>query len=335
MSAKARVVSGIRPTGRLHLGHLHGVLQNWVRLQDEYDCFFFIADWHGLTTEYEDPRVLAESARDILADWLAAGIDPAKATLFIQSDIKEHAELYLLLAMITPLSWLERVPSYKETQQNLVGKDLATYGFLGYPLLQTADVILYNAERVPVGTDQVPHIELAREIVRRFNHIYRKAAGGQELFVEPQPLLTQSPKLLGPDRRKMSKSYDNCLYLSDPPEVIRKKVMGAITDPARMKRDDPGNPDICLIYDYHKLYSAAETIETIDRDCRTAAIGCVDCKKLMLERLIPALEAHQERRQQYLNDPAQLDAILKAGTERGREEAEKTMQRIRKVMAVH
>ena len=335
MPAKARVVSGVRPTGKLHLGHLHGVLKNWVELQDKYDCFFFIADWHGLTTDYEDPKILAESSRDILADWLAAGIDPKQATLFIQSDIKEHAELYLLLGMLTPLGWLERVPSYKETQQNLATKDVATYGFLGYPLLQTADVALYNAQRVPVGTDQVPHIELSREIVRRFNHLYRKAAGGQEVFVEPQALLTKSPKLLGPDRRKMSKSYNNCLYLSDPPELIRKKVMSAITDPARMRREDPGDPDVCLIFDYHKLHSDQATCERVDRECRAAEIGCVEDKKMMADTIIEYLTPHQERRRRYLQDPAQLDQILREGTERARAEAEKTMRRVRKVMSVH
>lgn len=335
MPAKQRVVSGVRPTGKLHLGHLHGIINNWVRLQDDYECYFFIADWHGLTTEYEDPRVLAESAREILADWLAAGIDPKKSTLFIQSDIKEHAELFLLLGMMTPLSWLERVPSYKETQQSLATKDLSTYGFLGYPLLQTADVILYNAHRVPVGTDQVPHIELSREIVRRFNHIYRSAAGGNDLFAEPQPLLTESPKLLGPDRRKMSKSYNNCLYLSDPPEIIRKKVLSAITDPARIRKGDPGNPDICLIFDYHKLHSDKETLERVNRECRTAALGCVEDKKMIAETLVNYLAPHQERRNQYLKDPEQLDVILQEGTERARSIAADTMRRIRKVMKVH
>ena len=334
MSPKPRVVSGVRPTGRLHLGHLHGVIHNWVELQESYECYFFIADWHALTTEYEDPKIIAQSGRDILADWLAAGINPKKSTLFIQSDVKEHAELYLLLGMTTPLSWLERVPSYKETQQNLANRDLKTYGFLGYPLLQTADVILYNAERVPVGTDQVPHIELSREIVRRINHIYRKAAGGNQLFVEPQPLLTSSPKLLGPDRRKMSKSYDNCIYLADPPEVIRKKIMSAITDPARVRKDDPGDPDICLIYDYHKIHSDKETLERVAQECRAGTMGCVEDKKMMAETLVEFLQPHQQRRQEYLDDPAQLDAILAAGTARARDVAADTMKRVRKVMQV-
>lgn len=335
MSPRERVVSGVRPTGPLHLGHYHGILTNWLKLQEDYDCFFFIADWHGLTTEYEAPEIIATSTHEILADWLAAGIDPKKATLFRQSDIKEHAELYLLLGMLTPLGWLERVPSYKETQQTFTGKELATHGFLGYPLLQTADVALYDAHRVPVGTDQVPHIELSREIVRRFNHIYHRAAGGKNLLVEPQPLMTESPRLLGPDRRKMSKSYDNCLYLSDPPEVIQSKVMTAITDEARKRREDPGNPDVCLIFDYHKLHSASEAVAKVDRECRAAAIGCVEDKKTMAETLIRFLKPHQERRRQLLGKPGQLEGILQEGGERAREVARRTMDRIRKVMNVH
>ncbi len=335
MSPKERVVSGVRPTGPLHLGHYHGILTNWLKLQADYDCFFFVADWHGLTTEYEKPDVIADSTHEIVADWLAAGIDPKKSTIFRQSDIKEHAELYLLLGMLTPLGWLERVPSYKELQQTLTGRELSTHGFLGYPLLQTADVVLYDAHRVPVGNDQVPHIELSREIVRRFNHIYRKATGGKDLLTEPQPLMTESPKLLGPDRQKMSKSYNNCLYLSDPPDTIRKKVMSAVTDPARKRREDPGDPDVCLIYDYHKLHSDTATCQRVEKECRTAKIGCVEDKKMIAETLVEFLKPLQEKRQGYLNDPDQLEQILAAGAEKARGIARQTITRIRKAMKVH
>jgi tryptophanyl-tRNA synthetase len=335
MSPKKRVVSGVRPTGKLHLGHLHGILTNWIRLQDEYDCFFFVADWHGLTTEYEDPQILADSSREVVADWLAAGIDPDKATIFLQSDVKEHAELALLLSMITPLGWLERVPSYKDIIQSQTGKDLATHGFLGYPVLQTADVLLYQANCVPVGHDQVPHIELSREIARRFNHLYRQAAKGKDLFIEPQPLLTESPKILGPDRRKMSKSYDNCLYLADPPAVLQKKIASAITDPARKRRDDPGDPDVCLIFDYHKIYSDAARIEDINQRCRKAGLGCVDCKKMIADSLVDSLQEHQEKRAHFLKNADELDGILAEGAQRARQVATETMDAVRRVMKVH
>ena len=245
---KTRVVSGMRPTGKLHLGHYHGVLKNWLDLQKGNDCFFFIADWHALTTEYKNPKLVQDSIHEVLVDWLSVGIDPEKSTLFVQSAVKEHAELQLLLSMLTPLGWLERVPTYKEQLRELEQREIATHGFLGYPVLQTADIALYDGKGVPVGDDQVPHIELAREIVRRFNHLYG------ETLVEPKALVTAAPKLLGPDRRKMSKSYDNCLYLSDPAETIQKKIMAAITDENRKRREDPGNPDVCVIFDY-LLYS--------------------------------------------------------------------------------
>lgn len=335
MPAKTRVVSGVRPTGPLHLGHYHGVLTNWLKLQDEYDCFFFIADWHGLTTEYEDPRVIEDSTREIVADCLACGVDPKKATIFRQSDVKEHAELYLLLGMLTPLGWLERVPSYKEVRETFSGRELSTHGFLGYPLLQTADVALYDGQRVPVGHDQVPHIELSREIVRRFNHLYGKSQGQEGLLLEPQALLAESPKLLGPDRRKMSKSYDNCIYLSDPPELVRKKVMTAITDPARKRREDPGDPAVCLIYDYHKLHSKKATLERVARECRAAEIGCVEDKKMIAETLVGFLKPIQERRADLLGDPTRLEALLQEGAVKARRVAEKTMVRIRKAMQVH
>jgi tryptophanyl-tRNA synthetase len=321
-----RIVSGMRPTGRLHLGHYHGVLRNWVKLQQDYECFFFVADYHGLTTEYAKPEVVRDSSREILLDWLAAGLDPEKAVIFVQSDVKEHAELHLLLSMLTPLGWLERVPSYKEMQQELSNKDLSTYGFLGYPLLQTADIALYDGQKVPVGQDQVPHIELSREVVRRFNYLYG------ETLVEPQPLLTEAPKLLGMDRRKMSKSYDNCLYLSDPPEKIEKKVREAITDPARIRKDDPGNPDICLIYDYHKLHSRPDVVERVDRDCRAAKLGCVEDKKNMAAAINAFLDPIRARRAEYEKDPGLIRAVLDRGTVRARDVAAATLARVRKAM---
>lgn len=323
---KLRVVSGMRPTGKLHLGHYHGVLRNWLKLQQDNECFFFVADLHGLTTEYAKPEFVRQSSRDVLLDWLSVGLDPQKAVIFVQSDVKEHCELHLLLSMITPLGWLERVPSYKEMQQELSTKDLSTYGFLGYPLLQTSDVALYDGQKVPVGQDQVPHIELSREIVRRFNFLYG------ETLVEPQPLLTEAPKLLGMDRRKMSKSYDNCLYLSDTPEAIEKKVKSAVTDPARLRRDDPGNPDVCLIYDYHKLHSPPDEVEKINVNCRNASLGCVDDKKNMAATINAFLEPFRKRRAELEKDDAVIADLLKRGTEKARDVAAATLARVRKAM---
>ena len=317
----------MRPTGKLHLGHYHGVLRNWLKLQDSYDCFFFVADFHGLTTEYAKPEIVRDSSREILLDWLSVGLDPDKAVLFIQSHVKEHAELHLLLSMLTPLGWLERVPSYKDMQQELSTRDLSTYGFLGYPLLQTADIALYNGQKVPVGADQVPHIELAREVVRRFNYLY-----GEKILVEPQPLLTETPKLLGPDRRKMSKSYDNCLYLSDPPEVIEKKVRSAVTDPARIKRDDPGNPEICLIFDYHKLHNDPTDVAQVEKECRNASLGCVEDKKKMAELLNAFLAPIQKKRVELSKNPDYLDQIIRRGGEKAQEVASRTIDRVKKAM---
>lgn len=322
------VLSGMRPTGRLHLGHYHGVLRNWLKLQEEHDCFFFVADWHALTTEYATPESIRQSTREMVIDWLSVGLNPSKATFFIQSDIKEHAELYLLLSMITPLGWLERVPSYKDLQKELTQKDLSTHGFLGYPLLQTADIVLYNATKVPVGEDQVPHIELAREVVRRFNFIYG------ETLVEPQPLLTNAPKLLGPDRRKMSKSYNNCLYLGDSADEIRRKVSEAITDPARQRKSDPGNPDICLIFDYHKLHSPSDLQNRINEECRAAKIGCVEDKKRIIEILNDFLEPIRKEKARLLEKPQEIDLIIEEGEKKARQVAEATMERIRKVMKI-
>jgi len=328
MSPKQRVVSGMRPTGKLHLGHYLGVLKNWLKLQQDHECFFFVADWHSLTTEYENPAKVRESTRDIVIDWLAAGIDPEKSTIFVQSRVPEHAELHLLLSMITPISWLERVPSYKELKAELKDRDLSTYGFLGYPLLQTADVAIYDGNLIPVGQDQLAHIELSREIVRRFNHLYG------ETLVEPKSLLTESPKLLGTDGRKMSKSYNNSIYLSEDLKELEKKVLGMVTDPARKRRTDPGNPEICPVFDYHKLFSTPEEIQKVDAGCRSAAIGCIDCKRIFLSHLIPFLKEHQERRKKFEENPKILDEILDAGQQRAREQAQKTLKLVYERMGI-
>ncbi len=321
------IVSGMRPTGRLHIGHLHGALANWVRLQDEAECFFFSADWHALTTQYHDPGVIKAAEREMFVDFIAAGLDPEKkCTFFVQSEVKEHAELFLLLGMITPVGWLERTPSYKEMQENITDRDLALYGFLGYPVLMTADIILYKANRVPVGIDQVAHLELGREIVRRFNGRYG------EVFPEPQPLLTQVPKILGTDGRKMSKSYGNTIDLGEDAESTRKKIMGAVTDPARKRRQDPGDPEVCGIFYLHKVSSQADTIAWVDQNCRTAGIGCVDCKKKLLERLLPVQEQIRDRREALLARPRDVDDLVQLGTRKARTVAERTMVQVRQAM---
>lgn len=325
---KQRIVSGMRPTGKLHLGHYHGVLKNWIRLQDSYECYFFVADWHALTTEYDQPGTVLSSLREVLIDWLACGIDPEKAVIFVQSHVKEHAELHLLLSMITPLGWLERVPSYKEMQQELSTKDLSTYGFLGYPLLQAADIALYDGKKVPVGADQVPHIELAREIVRRFNYLYKKT------LVEPEALLAEAPKLLGPDRRKMSKSYDNGLYLSDSPQEIEKKVMTAITDPARVRKNDKGHPEICLIFDYHKLHSPIPVCATVEGECRSGVLGCVEDKGQMAKILNDFLAPIRDKRKELAAHPKRIDEIARAGCEKATRVARETMRRVREAMGI-
>jgi tryptophanyl-tRNA synthetase len=320
------VVSGMRPTGRLHLGHLNGALSNWVKLQEENDCFFFSADWHALTTNYQQTETLKQMEREMFVDFIAAGIDPQRSTLFMQSKIKEHAELYLLLGMITPLGWLERCPSYKETRENLTDRDLALYGFLGYPVLMTADIIMYKATRVPVGADQVAHLELSREIVRKFNSHYGP------VFPEPQPLLTEAAKVVGTDGRKMSKSYGNSIDLGEPADSTTKKIMGAVTDPARKRRQDPGNPDVCGIFYLHKIYSTPETIGWVDRECRVAGIGCVDCKKKLLERLLPEQEKMRERREQLLARPQEVEELVELGNSKARAVAQRTMEDVRAAM---
>jgi tryptophanyl-tRNA synthetase len=316
----------MRPTGRLHLGHLHGALANWIQLQDQATCFFFSADWHALTTSFDRTGEIKPAEREMFVDWIAAGVDPQKCTLFVQSQVKEHAELFLLLSMITPVGWLERSPSYKEMRENITDRDLALYGFLGYPVLQTADIVLYKAHKVPVGIDQVPHLELAREIVRRFNSSYG------EVFPEPGPLLTAAPKILGTDGRKMSKSYGNSIDLGESAEATAKKIMPMVTDPARKRRTDPGEPDVCGIGFLHKVTSSPETMAWVYEGCRSAAIGCVDCKKRLLERLGPAQEAMRDRRESLLARPGDVDDLVQLGTRRAREIAARTMDEVRAAM---
>ena len=398
---RKRVLSGMRPTGRLHIGHYFGALSNWIRMQEEYDCFFFVADWHALTTHYaEDTRLVPQNTLEIATDWLAAGLDPEKCIMFVQSRVLEHAELHLLLSMVTPLSWLERVPTYKEQIEQLKDKDLSTYGFLGYPLLQAADIVIYDADLVPVGEDQVPHVELTREIVRRFNFYYgfrireellapenRKVLegilqpygesrllpesaaslnpdqeskilgvlmgdakdGGVENFLEkfreyrkffdnrkvlrePGVMLTETPRFPGTDGRRMAKSYDNAIWLSESDESIRAKTKVMMTDPARKRRQDPGNPDVCPVFSWHKLFSPPETIAWSDQGCRTAAIGCIECKAAMADNLIRWIEPIRARRREYEADPERVREILHEGSNKARKVAVKTMRRVREAV---
>ncbi len=327
MPEKKRILSGNRPTGRIHWGNYFGALKNWVELQNEYECYYFIADWHALTTGYEDSQDIFPSVKEIMKDWLAVGLHPRKSTIFLQSWVPEHAELHLLLSMITPLGWLERVPSFKDMQQQLKDRDLNMYGFLGYPLLQTADIVIYNAHFVPVGEDQVSHLEFSREVVRRFHHVMNK-----QVFVEPKPLLTSSPRVPGIDGRKMSKSFDNAIYISDDDETVQKKMMQAITDPARKRKDDPGNPDICNIFAYHKLYTDEGAIKDIDSKCRSAGIGCVDCKRMCIENALNFWKPIKEKREQWDDEEEKLLEILRDGSKRARETARETMERVRKAV---
>lgn len=313
----------MRPTGPLHLGNLHGALANWINMQDQYDCFYFIADWHALTSDYDDTSAISENVGNMLIDWLSAGLSPDKSTLFIQSHIKEHAELFLILSMITPVPWLERNPTYKDQIVQLENKDLSTFGFLGYPVLQAADIIMYKANGVPVGIDQVPHVEITREIARRFNYFYGK------VFPEPDAVLTPTPKILGFDRRKMSKSFNNAIYLSDSPEVIASKVSMMITDPGRARRSDPGNPDICNVFDFHRMYSHDPMVNETNEQCRNALIGCVECKKNMTANLIKFLEPIQEKRKYYISRPEIVEEIISRGTEKARTVAAGTMEEVR------
>ena len=323
MSQKKRILSGMRPTGPLHLGNLLGALANWVNMQDEYDCYFFIADWHALTSDYENTAPIENNRKEIMLDWLSAGLTPEKSTLFVQSFVKEHAELFLLLTMITPVPWLERNPTYKEQIGQLSNKDLSTFGFLGYPVLQAADIIIYRPHAVPVGVDQAPHVEITREIARRFNHFYG------DVFPEPATILTETPKILGTDRRKMSKSYGNAIFLSDSPEEITKKVSGMITDPQRARKSDPGNPDVCNVFDFHKIYTEPQIVKEIDQQCRTAKIGCVECKQKMAKSLVKALEPIREKRAYYESRPEMVEEIMVEGSNRARKAAQETMEIVR------
>lgn len=327
MTDQKTILSGMRPTGRLHLGNLHGALDNWLGLQEHYKCFFFIADWHALTTDYANPEAIKENTWDILLDWLSIGLDPVKSTLFIQSEVKEHAELYVIFGMLTPVSWLERNPTYKEQQQELSHKDLSTYGFLGYPVLQAADILIYRAQGVPVGRDQLPHIELTREIARRFNYLY-----GKDVFPEPEALLTEFPVLPGTDGRKMSKSYGNCVYITEPSDSVQKKILTMVTDPQRKRRTDPGNPEVCPVFSLHKIYSTEEDRTEVSRGCTTAGIGCVDCKKILLARMNVRLEPIREKRRELEAHRQGVYDIILDGIERARKEARITMELVREAI---
>jgi tryptophanyl-tRNA synthetase len=393
-----RVLSGMRPTGSLHLGHYHGVLKNWVEMQQEYECLFFVADWHALTTHYDNPQVIAQSTWDMVIDWLAAGVDPARATLFIQSRVPEHAELHLLLSMITPLGWLERVPTYKDQQEKLSEKDLSTYGFLGYPLLQSADILIYRATQVPVGADQVPHIEFTREIARRFNHFYgrevgfeekahaavkklgsKKAklyeelrtryqeqgddealqsaqslldeqqslslgdrerlfgyleGGGKMILSEPQAMLTAASKMPGLDGQKMSKSYNNVITLREDAASVGKKIRTMPTDPARVRRTDAGDPEKCPVWQLHQVYSNEDTKQWVQKGCRSAAIGCIECKQPVIDGVLLEQNPMRERAQQYLDDPTLVRNIIADGCEKARKLAGETMRDVREAMGL-
>ncbi len=363
-STKKRVLSGMRPTGKLHLGNYVGALENWVRMQEQYECFFVIVDWHALTTDYADPSHLKENLVDVLFDWLAAGLDPEKCVMFIQSHVPVHAELHLLLSMITPLGWLERVPTYKEQKENIKEKDLGTYGFLGYPVLQSADILIYKADVVPVGEDQVAHVELTREIARRFNGFYAPPvvvrgadrltqvesdwliSDGRQItpdadyvfhryiFPEPAALLTPAPRLPGTDGRKMSKSYGNAVLLTDPEPLVRQKLKTMVTDPRRIKRTDPGDPDVCPVGDLHKIFSGKETMAKVYEGCRSAGIGCIECKSWAADALVRILNPMQERRKKYEDNPRLAWDILEAGSARARDVAGATMDEVRSAMGL-
>ena len=314
-----RVVSGMRPTGKLHLGHYHGVLSNWKELQEAYECFFFVADWHSLTTEYDNTDGIRDSIADMVLDWLSFGIDPEKCVVFQQSRVAAHAELNLMLSMITPVSWLERNPTYKEMLENLAAKDLSTFGFLGYPVLMAADIIVYKAARVPVGHDQLPHLEITREIARRFNYLYG------EVFPEPEALLTETPKVLGIDGRKMSKSYGNAIFLSETADETRKKIMSMVTDTLRPRRSDPGEPDRCVAFNLHRLYVPEEKRAEIVESCRGAQIGCVDCKKVLAECVVEVMAPFRARRAELDAVPGLVADVLAEGSRKAALEADRTV----------
>ncbi|MBS0369639.1 MAG: tryptophan--tRNA ligase [Proteobacteria bacterium] len=393
-----RVLSGMRPTGRLHLGHYHGVLKNWVKLQAEYPCLFFAADWHALTTDYDNPRGIENSVWDMIVDWLAAGVDPSQATIFIQSRVPEHAELHLLMSMMTPLGWLERVPTYKDQQEKLVHKDLSTYGFLGYPLLMSADILIYRADKVPVGEDQLPHVEFTRELARRFNHMYGREPGfeekakeavkklgskraklyeefrtrfqqngdeeglalgkalleetqnlslgdrerlygylegsGKVILVEPDALLTEASRMPGLDGQKMSKSYGNTIFLREEAETVSKKIRTMQTDPARVRRTDPGNPEKCPVWQFHVIYSDETTRNWVTQGCTSAGIGCIECKQPVIDAVLREQDVMRERAQPYLDDPSLVRSIVADGCDKARKLAQETMREVRDSMGL-
>jgi tryptophanyl-tRNA synthetase len=327
---RKRILSGMRPTGKLHLGNLHGALSNWIALQNHggYDCYYFVADWHALTSDYATTGEIRANTIDMVIDWLSAGLDPEKSTLFVQSTIKEHAELFLLLSMITPLAWLERNPTYKEMKDELAAKDLSTFGFLGYPVLQAADIIMYKAYGVPVGVDQLPHVELTREIARRFNFLYG------ETFPIPEPLLTEVPKLLGIDGRKMSKSFDNAIFICDRGDALKRKVGAMFTDPQRQRKTDPGRPELCNVYTFHQLYSTPDVIAEIEEACRGAAIGCTECKRRLADAVEEGMHAVHERRDHYIAHPEEIRAIIRDGNRRAAKIAKATLAEVRDVLKI-
>jgi len=323
-----RVLSGMQPSGRLHLGNLLGALENWKLLQEHNECFFFVADWHALCTNYEDTSQLQSFVHEILIDWLAVGIDPERATVFIQSHVPEHAILNLLLSMITPVPWLERNPTYKEKQEQIEGRDLSTHGFLGYPVLQAADILLYKADAVPIGKDQLPHLELTREIARRFNSLYTP------VLVEPKELLTKFPKVMGTDGRKMSKSYGNTINLSDSEPEVRQKLKTMVTDPARVRRKDPGNPEICPVYDFHKIYSTPAIIDQVNKECRTAEIGCIDCKTFVADSMVERLAPIWESRKTLESNPKWMEDVVQSGCQRATEVSRQTLAEVKDAMKI-
>ncbi len=324
---KKRILSGMRPTGRLHLGHYWGVLLNWAALQEEFDSLYMVADWHALTSEWKNSRAIHPNIRDNVADWIAAGVDPERSTIFVQSAVPQHAELHLVLSCITPLGWLERVPTYKEAQQELAAKGVDNYAFLGYPVLQAADILLYRAHVVPVGEDQLPHLEITREIARRFQSIF-----GREVFPEPQARLTPTPRLMGLDNRRMSKSFGNTIELGEDPASVEKKVKGMFTDPDRKRKTDPGNPTVCNVFAFHGMLTDPARRAAIERDCRAATIGCVDCKAELAARMLEWLRPFQERRRALLADPRRIDDILARGNERALKAASETMKEVREAV---
>ncbi len=326
--SKKRVLSGMQPSGRLHIGNLVGALQNWVSLQDKYECYYFIADLHALTSQYADTSQIKDNVQDVLVNWLAVGLDPEKSTIFIQSHVPEHAELHLLLSMVTPLGWLERVPSYKEKQIELKDIDLNTYGFLGYPVLQSADILIYKANHVPVGIDQIPHLEIAREICRRFNFFYG------DVFPEPEGLLTEFPKVSGTDGRKMSKTYNNCIYLSDSPEDVEQKIKTMVTDPQRVRRTDRGNPELSPVFQLHKIFSTKGEQDEVAEGCRTAGIGCLDCKKILIKNLLKILKPIWDKRKGFLEKPDVLENIIQKGTNKAKKVASETINEVRRAIGL-